>query len=157
MTKAPLGKDATDKNPTDRAKLGTKRSLLSDGSGIPLGVVVDGANRHDSKLLAATLDGIVVARPASAEQQPSCQQPQQHLCLDAGYDSESAREEALSRGYEPHFRPSGNAPELRVYVEAATQERAEGLLDWGLEKAQLHTADPTAGANRVKFDDEWQA
>jgi putative transposase len=53
MTKAPLGKDATGKNPTDRAKIGTKRSLLTDGAGIPLAVVVDGANRHDSKLLAA--------------------------------------------------------------------------------------------------------
>lgn len=27
-----------------------------------------------------------------------------------------------------HFRPSGNAPELRCYVEAATQERAEALV-----------------------------
>jgi putative transposase len=100
--------DATGKNPTDRAKKsGTKRSLLTDGAGIPLAVVVDGANRHDSKLfLAATLDGIVVARPVvSGEQQASRQQPQ-HLCLDAGYDSERAREEALSRGYEPHIRPS---------------------------------------------------
>lgn len=31
-----------------------------------------------------------------------------------------------------HFRASGNAPELRVYVEAQTQERAETLLEWGL-------------------------
>ncbi len=35
-----------------------------------------------------------------------------------------------------HFRPSGNAPELRVYVEATTQERAEDLLTWGLTTAQ---------------------
>lgn len=35
-----------------------------------------------------------------------------------------------------HFRPSGNAPELRVYVEAITPERAESLLDWGLVEAQ---------------------
>jgi putative transposase len=110
MTKAPLGKDATGKNPTDRAKMGTKRSLLTDGAGIPLAVVVDGANRHDSKLLAATLDGIVVARPVSGELQASRQQPQ-HLCLDAGYDSERAREEALSRGYEPHIRPSSGKEE----------------------------------------------
>jgi phosphomannomutase len=34
-----------------------------------------------------------------------------------------------------HFRPSGNAPELRVYSEAATPERAEALLAWGLEAA----------------------
>lgn len=36
-----------------------------------------------------------------------------------------------------HFRASGNAPELRVYVEAATPEQAERLLEWGLAQAQL--------------------
>jgi phosphomannomutase len=35
-----------------------------------------------------------------------------------------------------HFRASGNAPELRVYVEAQTQQRAEGLLGWGLAEAE---------------------
>ena len=47
MTKAPLGKAATGANPTDRGKKGTKRSLLTDGAGIPLAMVIDGANRHD--------------------------------------------------------------------------------------------------------------
>lgn len=37
-----------------------------------------------------------------------------------------------------HFRASGNAPELRVYVEAKTPERAEGLLAWGLGLAARH-------------------
>jgi putative transposase len=59
MTKAPLGKAATGANPTDRGKKGTKRSLLTDGAGIPLAMVIDGANRHDVKLLCATMDGIV--------------------------------------------------------------------------------------------------
>jgi putative transposase len=36
MTKAPLGRGATANNPTDRAKMGTKRSMLTDGAGIPL-------------------------------------------------------------------------------------------------------------------------
>ena len=31
-----------------------------------------------------------------------------------------------------HFRPSGNAPELRCYVEAKAQSRADELLGWGL-------------------------
>ncbi|MFD0461977.1 hypothetical protein ACFQY9_08870 [Microvirga aerilata] len=35
-----------------------------------------------------------------------------------------------------HFRPSGNAPELRVYVEAMTPERAGDLLNWGLAEAK---------------------
>ena len=77
MTKAPLGRDASGKNPTDRAKLGTKRSMLTDGAGIPLSVAVEGANRHDAKLLVATLDR-VVARPAPGEDKGD-----HHLCLDA--------------------------------------------------------------------------
>lgn len=39
-----------------------------------------------------------------------------------------------------HFRASGNAPELRVYVEAATPERAEDLLEWGLAQARQQVA-----------------
>jgi putative transposase len=80
MTKAPLGRGATGKNPTDRAKMGTKRSMLTDGAGIPLAVAVDGANRHDSKLLVATLDGLVVAR-RSAPEEGANPEEQQHLCL----------------------------------------------------------------------------
>ena len=54
MTKAPFGGAATGANPTDRGKKGVKRSLLTDGKGIPLAITVAGANRHDIKLLAAT-------------------------------------------------------------------------------------------------------
>jgi putative transposase len=104
MTKAPLGRDATGKNPTDRAKMGTKRSMLTDGAGIPLAVAVEGANRHDSKLLVATLDGLVIARPAPEEEGPDPKQ--QHLCLDAAYDSEAVRQELEARGYEPHISPA---------------------------------------------------
>lgn len=69
MVKAPLGRGASGPNPTDRGKMGVKRSMLTDGEGIPLAIAVDGANRPDSKLLAATLDGIVVARPASEKEE----------------------------------------------------------------------------------------
>lgn len=41
----------------------------------------------------------------------------------------------LASGDVVHYRPSGNAPELRCYVEGATPERAEALLRWGLEAA----------------------
>ena len=69
MTKAPFGRAATAEaegighNPTDRGKHGTKRSTLSDGHGLPLAVVVAGANVHDLKLAAPTLDAVVVERP----------------------------------------------------------------------------------------------
>ena len=35
---------------SDRSKSGTKHSLLVDGKGIPLGMMVDRANRHDIKM-----------------------------------------------------------------------------------------------------------
>ena len=58
------GKKAQDQIPhTDRAKSGTKRSILVDGKGVPLGVSVDGDNRHDMKMTKATLQSIVIYRP----------------------------------------------------------------------------------------------
>ena len=56
ITKAPLGGEATGLNPTDRSKSGTKRSILVEGRGIPLAVAIDGANRHDMKLVGPTLE-----------------------------------------------------------------------------------------------------
>jgi phosphomannomutase len=41
----------------------------------------------------------------------------------------------LTSGDVIHYRPSGNAPELRCYTEASTPERAEQLLAWGLAAA----------------------
>lgn len=63
MTKAPLGGKKTGKNPTDRAKMGTKRSMLTDAKGIPLSITVDGANRHDVKMARITIENIQTKRP----------------------------------------------------------------------------------------------
>ena len=41
-----------------------------------MSLVVAGANVHDTKLLEATLEAIVVERPQPTDQAP------QHLCLD---------------------------------------------------------------------------
>jgi putative transposase len=70
----------TGPNPTDRAKGGTKRSVLTEASGIPVGVSVDGANRVDFKLARETLESIPIRRPRPTRQSP------QGLCLDKGYD-----------------------------------------------------------------------
>jgi hypothetical protein len=64
--KAPMGGEGTGPNPMDRGKSGWKWSLLSDRSGIPIGWAIDGANRHDTVLFAATLEParLRVASPA---------------------------------------------------------------------------------------------
>ena len=36
-------------NPTDRAKLASKRHLICDGRGVPLAIQLTGANRNDSQ------------------------------------------------------------------------------------------------------------
>jgi transposase len=52
----PRGGECAGRSPVDRGKPGMKRSLMVEGKGIPLGRVLAPANRHDSPLLAATLD-----------------------------------------------------------------------------------------------------
>lgn len=58
LHKAPCGGEGTGPNPTDRGKLGWKWSIATDRRGIPLGWVIDGANRHDSILLEPTLRAV---------------------------------------------------------------------------------------------------
>jgi len=72
---------------------------LTDKKGIPLSVVLSGANTHDSKLLEDTLDYIVILRPSPKAEKP------QNLCLDAGYIG--CEELAQERGYTAHIRPRG--------------------------------------------------
>jgi putative transposase len=99
MTKAPLGGQGTGANPTDRGKKGTKRSLLTDGKGIPLSVVVDGANRHDKMLVKVTLDAIVIQRPSH--------KIVQNICMDKGYDFSDIRELVEEYGYTAHIKRRG--------------------------------------------------
>jgi putative transposase len=72
--------------------------LLVDGRGVPLSLVASGANVHDVKLLAATLDQVIRARPAPRAKAP------QHLCADAGYKGTPARQAAENRHYRPHIK-----------------------------------------------------
>ena len=99
--KARFGGDSVGPNPTDRAKPGVKRSILVEADGGPLSVVIDGANRHDTKLLAATLEAIVVERPEPSEEAP------QHLCLDKAYDNPTGHETVERFGYIGHIRLIG--------------------------------------------------
>jgi transposase len=48
----------TGKNPTDRAKKGTKRHLLVDGNGTPLAVRITGAQRNESLEAMPLLDDV---------------------------------------------------------------------------------------------------
>jgi putative transposase len=89
--------EQTGSNPTDRGKAGTKRHLLTDAKGIPLSVVLSGANRHDSKMLRGMLEGIVIGVSIPLEDE------QRHLALDRGYDTPQCRETAQQHALVAHI------------------------------------------------------
>ena len=68
-----------------------------DARGVPLSLIVTGANQHDITVLLALLDDVIVARPAPGPYH------RQHLFADKGYDSNEIRREARSRDYVPHI------------------------------------------------------
>ena len=85
LTKAPSGGGRAGPSPVDRRMGGLKRSVASDGYGIPLSIVSAGANRHDSPLLAPALD--------AAGRQLDGILPEDRTChLDRGYDSTVTRQ-----------------------------------------------------------------
>lgn len=87
--KARLGGDEVGPNPIDRGKNGMKKSLLVEAGGGPLAIVVSTANVNDAQLLEATLEAIGVERPDDAAQ---------HLCLDKGFDTPTARRVVAAYG-----------------------------------------------------------
>lgn len=122
MTKAPLGGEDTGPNPTDRAKSGVKRSLLTEGSGVPIGLAVEGANRHDMKLVRETIESLVVQRPDPSPEQP------QGMCLDKGYDYQEVRDILTEFGFTAHIRSRGEeAKEL-------AQEAGKRARRWVVER-----------------------
>ncbi len=88
IVKAPCGGEVAGKSPVDRGKLGTKRSLMTDAEGIPLGCVIAPANRHDSPFLRPTLEKL-----GRFETRFGVGLPEDiTVHLDAGYDSAKTRE-----------------------------------------------------------------
>jgi hypothetical protein len=91
ITKAPSGGEVAGRSPVDRGKQGLKRSVLTEGRGIPLHVVPAGANRHDAPLLPATLTGLdTVTAFTDAKPGP--------LQLDQGYAGAPTRTLLKERG-----------------------------------------------------------
>jgi len=130
ITKAPCGGEKAGRSPVDRGKRGIKRSVAVDARGIPLGVVTAPANRHDSPLLAETLDA---ARALGLLPEGAS------IRLDRGYDSEATREKLRVRGLIPEVsekgRPAPVAATGRWIVERTNSwHNAHKKLVWCTER-----------------------
>jgi putative transposase len=100
-----------------------KRSLLTEGHGLPIGLTIEGANRHDMKLVRPTIEGIIVDRPEPSEEQP------QGMCLDKGYDYDEVRDILHEFGFTAHIRPRGEEAKA-IQREAGFKARR-----WVVERA----------------------
>src|ERR1700693_3053445 len=100
----PVWGGAVGPNPPDRGKNGSKKSLVTDGAGGPLGVVVAAANVNDDQLLQLTLEAMIVARPRRGKKRS------QHLSLDKAYDTPTGRSVPARRHYIAHIRHKREAP-----------------------------------------------
>jgi putative transposase len=119
------------KHPTDRGTIGTKRSVLTDGGGLPLGLAVEGATRNDFTMLEETIRRIPIERP------PPTPEPPQGRCLDKGDDVDEVRERLATFGCTAHIRARGE--------EAHALKRAAGdqARRWVVERTQ-------SGMNRFR-------
>jgi transposase len=137
------GGDDTGPNPTDRGKLGTKHNVLTDAQGIPLTVMVTGANAADVTQLLPLVDGIP---DLSGEEADKPGKPEE-LYADRAYDSEPHREELREREIEPKIpkRRTEHGSGLGVYRWVV--ERTNAWLH-GFRKLRLRT-DPDGAIHKA--------
>ncbi|MFI5773653.1 IS5 family transposase [Streptomyces sp. NPDC051658] len=117
ITKAPGGGEVAGRSPVDRGKQGMKRSGMTDGYGIPLGRVLAGANRHDSPLLAPTLDRLGDLGPLPDDIT---------VHLDAGYDSDKTRALLDERGLHGRIAHKGE----KAPIQASQRWHVERTHAW---------------------------
>jgi putative transposase len=112
-------------HPTDRGNIGTQRSGLTDGGGVPIGLAVEGANRHDFERVKETLTRIPVERPT-----PTLEPPQGR-CLDKGDDDDEVRELLAECGFTAHIRARGEE------AQAITRAAGDKARRWVVERSPL--------------------
>jgi transposase len=90
---------------------GTKRMVLVDGQGIPLGALVESASQAEVKLLEPTLARVAV--PRVGRRRPRMKP--MRVIVDKGYDCDAPRQRLKRRGIEmicPH-RKNRKRPKLQ--------------------------------------------
>ena len=131
ITKAPCGGEKAGRSPVDRGKQGIKRSVAVDALGIPLGTLSAPANRHDSPLLAPTLDAVTQTLGGLPEGTS--------VHLDRGYDSDLTRERLQERGLVAEISKKGKpapfwATNRWVVERTSSWHNAHKKLVWCTER-----------------------
>jgi len=123
ITKAPSGGERAGRSPVDRGKQGLKRSVASDACGIPLGIVSDGANRHDSPLLGPTLE--------AAKAQVGAMPTAVNVNLDRGYDSAKSRALIAELGFTAEIARKGVPAPIQAGKRWVIERTHSWMNDYG--------------------------
>jgi putative transposase len=130
--------------------------LLTEANGVPLAIVVAGANRNDFKLARETIESIVIARPKVTGAAP------QGLCLDKGYDYSEVRDLADEFRFTAHIRCRGE--EARVIKKKArfkarrwVVERSHSWMNRFVSVRRTPLSRARGDAGMVSAEDRWGA
>ena len=123
------GCDKLGKNPTDRGRNASKLSALTDKRGVPLSVVFECGNIHDSKLLQRTLNNIIIRRRNDKRRN-------RHMHVDKGYHGLDCSNQIKKFGYTikiPLKKKKGQ-PKSKTTIESIKNNRIrskiEALFGW---------------------------
>jgi putative transposase len=132
---APLGGEATGRNPTDRSKRGAKIHILVDERGAPLAIQLTGANQHDKWSVKDLVFSIVVTRSRQ----------EQHLCMDRGYDYDDVHQFVTDENYHKHIAHRRRRGEPKPAAIPAAQKHparrwvVERTLGWLAKRRSIRT------------------
>lgn len=99
MVRAFGGGELTGKSPVDRAKKGSKHTILVDRNGVPLAIRTAGANESDHRQIIP----LVLAFPKVGGKPGRPKRLPDELYADRGYDSDDTRWLLRWLGVEPHI------------------------------------------------------
>jgi transposase len=131
-------------NPVDRAKPGSKLHLAVDGGGLPLSLLVTGANTNDSLVFAALLDDLPPVRTPAGRRR--CRPEKVHA--DKAYDHRRCRRYLSRRGSRSASPAVGSSPRSGwAAIAGRRNARSRGWLGAG-GCASATTAGPSGSRVR---------
>jgi len=139
---APLGQESTGSSPVNRAKLGSKRSVITDRNGVVIAHSLASGNTHDSQIFLET----ILSMPKFIRELFDWAK----MHLDAAYDSNDIQTILFNLRYLPRINKNRRRNKLaqpaqvaqRYFVEASHSwaNRFKRLLIRFEKKAKLHVA-----------------